>query len=143
MKKLNKGSIKSLVAVLGVLSLTAISCAEADKSQPNQSEIESKESKESKPRPTSGSGKANSISTVTGLSAKASGPTVINLTWNKVPNAMGYWVYRGKKVAAIISGTNHTDSGVKAGSTYTYAIAAVVDGALAPKSDSVTVTTPR
>ena len=140
MKKLNNGYIKSLVVVLGVLSLTALSCGQSDNGQPNESKIESKESK---PRPTSGSGKANSTSTVTGLSAKASGPTVINLTWNKVPNAMGYWVYRGNKVAAIIPAANHTDKGVKAGTTYTYSIAAVVDGALAPKSDSVTVTTPR
>lgn len=143
MKKLNNGSIKSLVVVLGVLSLTAISCAQADKNEPNQSEIESKESKESKPSPKSGSGEANSNSRVTGLSASLSGKNVINLTWNKVPNAMAYWVYRGKKVAAIISSNNHTDTGVKAGTTYTYAIAAVIDGALGPKSDSVTVTTPR
>ena len=140
MKKLNKGSIKSLVVVLGVFSLTAISCAQADKNEPNQSEIESKESK---PSPKSGSGEANSNSRVTGLSVSLSGKNVINLTWNKVPNAMAYWVYRGKKVAAIISSNNHTDTGVKAGTTYTYAIAAVIDGALGPKSDSVTVTTPR
>ena len=140
MKKLNKGSIKSLVVVLGVLSLTAISCGQSDNSQPNQSEIDSKESK---PSPKSGSGKANSTSTVTGLSASASGPTMIKLTWNNVQNAMAYWVYRNNKVAAIISSPNHIDKGVSAGKTYTYAIAAVVDGALAPKSDSVTVTTPR
>ena len=140
MKKLNKSSIKILVVVLGVLSFTAISCAQSDKSQPNQSETESKESK---PGRASGSGEASSIPPVTDLSAKASGPTVINLTWNKVQNATTYWIYRDNYVPGIVTSTNYTDRTVRAGTTYTYAIAAVVNNKLGPKSDSVTVTTPR
>ena len=42
MKKLNRGSMKSLVVTLGVIILTAISCTKSDESlQSNQSENES------------------------------------------------------------------------------------------------------
>ncbi len=130
--------MKSLVVVLGVLSLMAMACAQSDKSrQPNQSEIESKR------RPGGGSGDTSSISQVTGLSANASGPTEISLKWNRVPNATSYWIYRDKYVPAIIQNTNYADKSVSPGTTYTYAIAAVVNGTRGPKSSSVKVTTPR
>ena len=138
MKKLNKVSVKSLVIALGVLSLTAISCTKSDESlQPNQSEIQSRK------RPGGGSGVDNSIPQVTGLSVNVSGPTQINLTWNSVPNAQGYWIYRNGYVPAIVTSTNYADKAVSPGTTYTYAIAAVVNSTLGPKSSSVTVTTPR
>ena len=139
MTKLNKGSMKSLVLALGFLSLTVISCTKSDENlQSNQSEIQSRH------KPTGGgSGVDNSIPQVTGLSANAAGPTVVNLTWNSVPNATSYWIYRDSYVPAIVTGTNYTDGSVSPGTTYTYAVAAVVNSTLGPKSGSVTVTTPQ
>ena len=133
--------MKSLLVALGVLSLTVISCTKSDESlQPNQSEIESKR------RPIGigggGSGETSGIPQVTGLSANASGPTVVNLSWNSVPGATSYWIYRDNYVPAIVTSTNYTDGSVSSGTTYTYAIAAVVNSTLGPKSSSVTVTTP-
>ena len=134
--------MKSLLVALGLLSLTAISCTKSDEGlQPNQSEIESKRGRGGG----GGSGDApvTSIPAVTGLSATAAGPTQVNLTWNSVPGATSYWIYRGIYVPAIIQTTSYADRSVSPGTTYTYAIAAVVNGSLGPKSTWVTVTTPR
>ncbi|HEU5168426.1 MAG TPA: fibronectin type III domain-containing protein [Chitinophagaceae bacterium] len=132
--------MKSLLVALGVFSLiTTISCTKSDESlQPNQSEIQSR-------RHTSGGGTGvtSGIPQPTGLSATASGPTTVNLTWNSVPNATAYWIYRNSYVPAIVSGTSYTDGYLSPGTTYTYAIAAVVNSTLGPKSSSVTVTTPQ
>ena len=138
MKKLNKGSMKSLVVAIVVLSLTTISCTKSDESlQPNQSEIQSRR------HSTSGGGVDNSIPQVTGLSVSVSGSNQVNLTWNSVANATSYWIYRDTYVPAIVTSTYYTDGAVSPGTTYTYAIAAVVNSVLGPKSASVTVTTPR
>ncbi|SRR5258705_13908094 len=139
MKKLNNGSLKSLVVTLGVFSLTVISCTKSDESlQPNQSEIQTR-------RHTTGTGggSVSSIPQVTGLSANASGPTSINLAWNSVPNATTYWIYRDIYVLAIVTNTNFTDGSVSPGTTYTYSVAPVVNSTLGPTSSSVTVTTPQ
>jgi hypothetical protein len=140
MKQLNKGSMKSLVVVLGLFSLTVISCSKSGESlQPNQSEIETRRSH-------TGGGSVSSTPQVTGLSASASGPTTVNLTWNSVPNAQGYWIYRStggiEYVPAIVQTTYYTDGAVSSGTTYTYAVAAVVNTVLGSRSASVTVTTP-
>ena len=140
MKKLNKGSMKSLVVALGVFSLTAISCTKSDESiQPNQSEIQSRK----RPGGGGGTGETSGIQQVTGLTANASGPTQVNLTWNSVPNATSYWIYRDSYVPAIVTTTSFADRSVSPGTTYTYSIAAVVNSTLGPKSSSVTVTTPQ
>ena len=142
MKKLNKGSMKSLVVALGLFSLTIISCSKSEESlQPNQSEIESRR------RPGGGGGGTgetppNGIPAVTGLTANASGPTSVNLSWNSVPGATSYWIYRDNVVPAIVTTTSFVDGSVSSGTTYTYAIAAVVNSTLGPKSSWVTVTTP-
>ena len=142
--------MKSIVAALVVLSLTTISCTESDKSpQTDKSAVESKIPQtnkseiESKSRPAPGSGVDSSITKVTGLAVKASGPTQVNLTWNSVPDATTYWIYRDIYVPAIITGTKYADKSVRPGTTYTYAIAPVVNSVLGPKSVAVTVTTPR
>ena len=138
MKKINKGSMKSLLVAIVALSLTAISCTKSDESlQPNQSEIQSR-------RHTSGGtgGVTSGSPQPTGLSATATGPTSVYLSWNSVPNATAYWIYRDNYVPAIVSGTSYTDGYLSPGTTYTYAIAAVVNSTLGPKSSSVTVTTP-
>jgi len=130
--------MKSLLVALGFLSLTVISCTKSDESlQTNQSEIESRR------KPTGGgSGVDNSIPQVTGLSVSVSGSNQVNLTWNSVPGATSYWIYRNTYVPAIVTTTSYTDNAVSSGTTYTYAIAAVVNSTLGPKSASVTVTTP-
>ena len=139
-KKLNVYFLKGLVLALGVFSLTAMSCTKSDESiQSNNSEIQSKR------RPSGGgsTGETSGIPQPTGLSANATSPTTVYLTWNSVPNATTYWIYRDNYVPAIVTSTNYTDVALSAGTTYTYAIAAVVNTVLGPKSVSVTVTTPR
>ena len=128
--------MKRLIVIIGVLSLTAISLTKCnDSPQSNQSEIQPQSSP-------STLRKADSVSKVNGLSAKASGPTVINLTWESVPNASVYWIYRDNHVVAIVTTANYTHR-AKPSNTYNYEIAAVVNGVLGPKSRSVNVTTPR
>ena len=144
--------MKSIVAALVVLSLTTISCSDEspqtnESSQTNESPKTNKSEIESKSLPGAGSrvdssGVDNSITKVTGLVVKPSGPKEVNLTWNSVPDATTYWIYRDIYVPAIITGTNYADRSVRPGTTYTYSIAPVVKGVLGPKV-SVTVTTPR
>jgi hypothetical protein len=134
--------MKRLVAALAVVfSLTTMSCTKSDEGlQSNQSEIESRR------RPGGGGSTGetgNNIPAVTGLTATATGPTEIKLSWNSVPNATTYWIYRDGYVPAIVPATSYTDGAVSPGTTHTYAIAAVVNSTLGPKSASVTVTTPR
>jgi hypothetical protein len=88
----------------------------------------------------------------TGLTGSAISSTEIELNWDSVPNAQGYWVYRtpaggAEFVPAIVQVTTFIDGQYQAsplspGTTYTYAIAAVVATVLGPKSNSVTITTP-
>src|SRR6188474_2732878 len=95
--KLNKKSMRNLLVALGVLSLTAISCTKSDESlQPNQSEMQSRK----RPGGSGGTGEtpSNGVPQVTGLSATAAGPTQVNLSWNSVPGATTYWIYRGTYV---------------------------------------------
>ena len=134
--------MKSLLVALGFLSLTIISCTKSDESlNSNQSEIESRR----RPGGSGGTGEtpSNGVPQVTGLSATAAGPTQVNLSWNSVPGATTYWIYRGTYVPAIVTSTNYVDRSVSPGTTYTYSIAAVVNSVLGPKSSSVTVTTPQ
>ena len=139
MKKLNNGSMKSLIVAFGVLGLTVISCTKSDESlQSNQSE-----EIQSRRHSSGGSGVSTSVPQVTGLSAYASGPTQVSLSWNSVAGATTYWIYRDNYVPAIVTSTSFVDGSVSPGTTYTYAIAAVVNSTLGPKSSSVTVTTPQ
>jgi fibronectin type 3 domain-containing protein len=142
LKKLNKKSMKNLLVALVVLSVTAISCTKTDENvQSNQSEIQSRR------HTTGGSGGSSSVQQVTGLSVTVSSSTQVNLTWTSVPNAQGYWIYRttggNEYVPAVVQSTNYTDAALSPGTTYTYAVAAVVSTVLGPKSVSVTVTTPQ
>ena len=135
--------MKSLLVAIGFLSLTVISCTKSDESlQPNQSEIESKRGGRAGGG-TGDSGGTSGIPQPTGLSATAAGSTQVNLSWNSVPGATSYWIYRDIYVPAIIQTTSYADRSVSPGITYSYAIAAVVNGSLGPKSGWVTVTTPR
>ena len=139
--------MKSIVAALFVLSLTTISCTSDESPQtdgsPQTNESPQTNKAEIEPKRRPGSGVDSSITKVTGLVVKVSGRTETNLTWNSVPDATTYWVYRDKYVPAIIPGTSYSDKSVRPGTTYTYAIAPVVNSTLGPKSASVTVTTPQ
>src|SRR5688572_1488014 len=103
--------MKSLLVALGFLGLTVTSCTKSDESlQSNQSE-----EIQSKRRPGGGSGVSSSVPQVTGLTANASGPTQVNLTWNSVSGATSYWIYRDNYVPAIVTSTNYTDGSVSSG----------------------------
>ena len=91
------------------------------------------------PKPPHNGGGGSSIPAPTGLTAAAT-LNGVYLQWNPVQNATSYWIYRDNYVPAIITNTNYVDTSVIKGVTYVYAIAAVVNQVLGPKSSSVTVT---
>ena len=128
-----------LVAALVILSMATVSCSKSDAGLQSQSESETR-----RPKGGGSTGEiSNGIPQPTGLTATAVSSTQVNLAWNSVPNATTYWIYRGTYVPAIVTTTSYTDNAVSAGTSYSYAIAAVVNSTLGPKSASVTVTTPR
>lgn len=73
---------------------------------------------------------APGISAITGCEGKA------KITWNRVANATGYAVYRKtgsgsyQKIATVTGGSTltYTDTTVRVGATYSYAVKAVQDG---------------
>lgn len=86
---------------------------------------------------------ASSINTpASGLSAEAQ-DTVIKLTWQAVPNASGYFVYRDGNAQPLnlrpIAETTFTDIGLTNGRTYTYTVA-VVDSSNQPGPKSSPIT---
>ena len=86
------------------------------------------------------------------LSATATGPTNVNLTWTASSDVgggsvAGYRVYRGGVlVASVTTGTAYSDAGVSANTTYSYSVSAYDDAApaneSAQSSPPVSVTTP-
>ncbi|MFJ5708302.1 fibronectin type III domain-containing protein [Streptomyces sp. NPDC093105] len=80
----------------------------------------------------------------TGLSVTATTDTTASLSWSAVPGAASYHVYRdGTKVtSAPVTATAFTDSGLTAGRTYGYTVAAVDSaGAVGARSGAVNATT--
>ena len=86
---------------------------------------------------------ASSINTAAGgLSAEAQ-DTVIKLTWQAVPSASGYFVYRDGNAQPLnlrpIAETTFTDIGLTNDRTYTYTVAAVdSSNQPGPKSSPIT-----
>jgi lysyl endopeptidase len=85
------------------------------------------------------------------LSATATAPNTIQLTWNSVPSASGYNVYRAtgacpqtsySLIAPNVSGTSYTNTGVSGGVTYAYVVKAIVAGceSLASSCDDAVAT---
>jgi chitinase/chitodextrinase len=75
--------------------------------------------------------------TVTGVTASS-----ISLSWNASSGTVtGYRVFEGSTVVATPTGTSATISGLAAGSTHTYSVAAVNSAGESPHSASVTATT--
>lgn len=88
-------------------------------------------------KPGGGGGGSNTIPAPTGLTAARIDPSRVQLTWNSVPNATTYWIYRDGVGAWIITDTHYVD--VYATGQHSYAVAAVVNSTLGQKSGSVTV----
>jgi len=84
--------------------------------------------------PTGGGG---SIPAPTGLTATRIDVSRVQITYNSVPNATSYWIYRDGSVAWIITDTAYVD--IYATGQHTYAVAAVVNEVRGTISNPVTV----
>ncbi len=89
---------------------------------------------------------AESNTTVTGLRSTYAEAFLVVLNWNAVPGADSYELYRDGSVA-FTSELDRTDTWSRAifldgETTYTFQVAAVIDGVRQPLSDPITVTTP-
>lgn len=89
---------------------------------------------------------------VTGLTRSGRGSTYISLSWTKVSNATGYYVYtydsstkKYTKVATVKDGkTTYKHSGITPGKTYRYAVSAYNSAGTGEKSARIaTTTTPK
>lgn len=82
----------------------------------------------------------------TGLTAVATSPTTVALSWNSSGTVYGYELWRnGGNIGHIVGqGTTYTDTGLTAGTTYTYAVSAIYpcDCNETAQSTPVSVTTP-
>ncbi|MFI1658216.1 alpha/beta hydrolase family esterase [Streptomyces sp. NPDC020472] len=77
-----------------------------------------------------------------GLTVGGTTDTSVSLSWNAVPGAASYEVYRGGAKAGTTTSTSYTDTGLAVGTTYAYTVAAVdAAGAAGAASSSVTATT--
>ncbi len=78
------------------------------------------------------------------VSAEAVGTDSVALSWTAVEGATGYVLYRyddaWSQVGDALTETTYTDSGLAAGQTYYYAVAATNAAGRGPWSDSVPVT---
>jgi chitodextrinase len=81
----------------------------------------------------------------TGLSATTASTSSIDLAWNASQDnvgVVGYYVYRGNTRVADVSGTTFRDSGLEAGQSYLYTVAAYdAAGNRSNRSASATATT--
>jgi hypothetical protein len=81
----------------------------------------------------------------TGLTASATSPTTVGLTWNAPANTtgvVGYRVYRGSTLVASPTATAYTDTTAAPATTCTYAVASVDGGGQESARVNATVTTP-
>lgn len=80
----------------------------------------------------------------TGLTVRSTAATSVNLAWNTVPGASGYWVYRSGSDAPADKGGDGvaTVYGLTPGTTYTFTVRAVdSSGRTGPPSAPVTART--
>ncbi|MEV7674886.1 MULTISPECIES: chitinase [unclassified Streptomyces] len=77
----------------------------------------------------------------TGLAAGSPTSTTVPLTWNAVPGATSYHVYRGTTRIQTVTGTSATATGLTASTAYTFQVSAANAAGESPKSAAVTATT--
>lgn len=94
---------------------------------------------------TQSSGDTQAPSTPTGISATAVSSSQINLSWSASTDAVGvtgYRIYRGSTQIATASTTAYSDTGLSAGTSYSYTVAAYdAAGNVSAQSASVSAAT--
>lgn len=98
-------------------------------------------------QPGGGGGDVSAPSAPTGLTATATGPTSVALSWTAATDDVGVTGYRvqrdGADIAGGVTGTSYTDTGGAPASTYTYRVIALdAAGHTSAPSAPATVTTP-
>ncbi|MGH3730864.1 MAG: glycosyl hydrolase family 18 protein [Micromonosporaceae bacterium] len=92
-----------------------------------------------------GGGDTTAPSTPANLRSTGTTSSSVALAWNASTDNVGvtgYDVYRGTTKVATVTGTSHTDSGLSAGTEYSYTVRARdAAGNVSPSSNRVTVTT--
>ena len=131
--------MKNLLAAVVILSLTIASCSKSDSVDNAQVENQSRAHKGG-----GGGQTSTSIQQVTGLTGSALSSSEIYISWNSVPDATEYWIYRnGAVVGIVVYPTSYTDNNsLTSGTSYNYEVAASIKGVLGPKSAVLTVRTP-
>lgn len=101
--------------------------------------------KSNKPKP----GTPTPPAKVTGVTATPVNGTNVAISWNSVPDATEYYIYRDGALTGIEVITNYNDNnGVLPNTSYSYQVAASIGdrtthtNVFGEKSDPVTVTTP-
>lgn len=90
----------------------------------------------------SGTGGTGSLPAPTGLKVTGTTDTTAALSWSAVGGAASYAVYRGGTKVGSTTSPSYTDTGLTAGTTYTYTVAAAdSSGTAGPASAAVTATT--
>ncbi|MFE2954593.1 fibronectin type III domain-containing protein, partial [Embleya sp. NPDC059267] len=77
----------------------------------------------------------------TGLAAGAPTASSVPLSWNAVPGATGYKVYRDGALAQTVTGTGATVTGLAQGTTYSFQVTATNTAGESPRSAAVSATT--
>jgi len=75
------------------------------------------------------------------VTATAQSSNSILISWNPVVDTIHYIVYRGTSARGSPTGTTYSDTGLSAGTTYTYSVSAVNSAGEGPKSASRSATT--
>lgn len=91
----------------------------------------------------SGTAPAN-LAAPTGVGTSGATASSMTIAWGAVSGAAGYHVYRGgtQVNASAVTGTSYTDTGLAAGTSYSWTVAAVdAAGAVGPQSAPATGTT--
>ncbi|MFF0183349.1 PHB depolymerase family esterase [Streptomyces sp. NPDC005244] len=87
-------------------------------------------------------GGTGSLPAPSGLTVTGTTDTAASLSWNSVSGATAYDVYRGGTKVGSTTGPAYTDTGLSAGVSYSYTVAAVdSSGGVGATSASVTATT--
>ena len=75
------------------------------------------------------------------IKAEATGGSSLVVTWNVVPTATSYKVYKGTEVVATVTETSYTVEGLEANTEYCYAVSAVNEIGESELSEAACATT--